>query len=217
MCFSAEASLSSAVLLSIIGVATLREVKNEKWQLFALLPFIFAFQQLFEGISWLTFTEVLSARWLPLGKWGFVFFAFLFWPIWMPIALLRAEKEPMRRKLMATSLMGGLIFTIGMLMHFMKPGTDLIATVQGASIQYKAIPSLSVGWYYFLQFLYLYAAILPCFFSSRRGVVLFGALLLSAWLFTQYAYYETSTSVWCFFSAILSGTLYFILREKENV
>lgn len=217
MCFSAEASLSSAVLLGVIGSATLREIKQPKWQLLALLPFIFGFQQFFEGISWLTFDGVLSERWLPLGKWGFIFFAYLFWPIWMPVALLRSEESPPRKKLMASCLVAGLIFTIGMVAWLLKPETDLVASVNGHSIQYLGVPPLENSYFYPLQVLYLYATILPCLLSSSTRAVIFGLLLLAGWMITQYFYFETATSVWCFFSAITSAALYFLLRGKKNV
>ena len=57
MCFSAGASFSAGVVLSVIGVATIRIVKHPSQLLFACIPIIFAVQQISEGVLWKTLPD----------------------------------------------------------------------------------------------------------------------------------------------------------------
>lgn len=50
MCFSASVSFSAGAVLSVIGVATLRQVKRPAEILFAATPILFALQQIAEGL-----------------------------------------------------------------------------------------------------------------------------------------------------------------------
>ena len=54
MCFSATASFTAGVPLLLIGVITISRVRNRKDLLYALIPMLFAIQQLIEGALWLT-------------------------------------------------------------------------------------------------------------------------------------------------------------------
>lgn len=216
MCFSAEASLSSSLLLTVVGVASASELKNTKWKLLSYLPLIFAMQQLFEGISWLSLNGSLSEKWLPVGKWGFLIFAFVFWPLWMPVALLKSEEKPLRRIAMIGCLIAGILFAMGMLGWILKPGTEMLAQVNQASIQYGPIPPLNPTWDVTARILYITATCLPCLLSSSGRAFLFGLFLLFTWLIAQYFYYETASSAWCFFSAIASGTLYLLFKGMKD-
>jgi hypothetical protein len=49
MCFSAGASFAGAVVISAVGVATVRKAKKPTQRLFAGIPLLFGFQQFAEG------------------------------------------------------------------------------------------------------------------------------------------------------------------------
>jgi len=55
MCFSAGASFVGGVIISGIGVATIREVHKPSQLVFACIPLFFGVQQIVEGCLWLTF------------------------------------------------------------------------------------------------------------------------------------------------------------------
>jgi hypothetical protein len=48
MCFSAEASFAGGAMLSVIGIASSRNISRTKQRLFAAIPLIFALQQFAE-------------------------------------------------------------------------------------------------------------------------------------------------------------------------
>jgi hypothetical protein len=54
MCFSASASFGASLVLSVIGVATIKNTRHREQLPFASIPFVFAVQQFSEGVLWLT-------------------------------------------------------------------------------------------------------------------------------------------------------------------
>jgi len=63
---------------------------------------------------------------------------------------------------------------------------------------------------------YLIVTISPLFVSSIKrmhllGIILFLSFLVTAVFFTQYL-----TSVWCFFAALISGVIFWILRDSKR-
>ena len=54
MCFSPEASFAGGIIISAIGVATVRKVHNPTQIVFASIPLFFGIQQIAEGFVWIT-------------------------------------------------------------------------------------------------------------------------------------------------------------------
>jgi hypothetical protein len=63
----------------------------------------------------------------------------------------------------------------------------------------------------------IYALIIlgPLMLSASGRLRWFGAGILAAFLISHLAYGHAFASVWCFFSALLSASLYWILRDPE--
>ncbi|MFY7803698.1 MAG: hypothetical protein ACOVQ7_09740, partial [Limnoraphis robusta] len=59
---------------------------------------------------------------------------------------------------------------------------------------------------------YLFIIVIPFFLSSQNWLRCFGLIILISFLLAQAFYFITFVSVWCFFAAILSGSLYFRFR-----
>jgi len=64
--------------------------------------------------------------------------------------------------------------------------------------------------------IYLIVTITPLFISSIKrthimGVLMFLSCLVTAIFFTQYL-----TSVWCFFAALISGVIFWILKDSKS-
>ena len=93
MCFSATASFVTAGTTAIIGVVALTRANGPRELPLAATPILFALQQGIEGLLWLD---------LPVAPDGplstgltllYLFFAEVFWPIFVPIAVLLVEPE----------------------------------------------------------------------------------------------------------------------------
>ncbi len=57
MCFSATASFTAGTALLIVGTLTERRARGRTEMPFALIPVLFAVQQLIKGALWLTFPD----------------------------------------------------------------------------------------------------------------------------------------------------------------
>lgn len=208
MCFSAEASFAAAAVLGGIGIASLKNGETKSMWTLAIIPIIFAFQQFFEGVLWLSLKHQISLGFLTvISPYIFIFSALIFWPLWIPFSLLWIEKKGWRRTIQSGCFFCGALIVI----YFVSALTSAISTIRiyEHHIQYQAdILNLTP--------LYAIVILLPWFVSSLKSTKLFGFLLLISFLSSKYFYEHTYISVWCFFAGILSIILYYILKENST-
>lgn len=209
MCFSTQASLTAAVLLGVIGCATLKINNNKSTFFLAALPLLFSLQQLSEGLIWLNLEKnVFSATTGQMAQYLFLFFAFIIWPIWIPFALLQAEKISLRRTLLYANLGCGVILSS---MNFIYALNQPISVkIINHSLQYLGtIPNQTI--YYPLIVLF------PFFISSLKNVWIYGFLVAIGYIIADYSYQETFVSVWCFFAALVSLSIYKLIKDNQTV
>lgn len=219
MCFSAEASFGAAAVLAVIGVATILKVRTLKCLPLALIPLIFAFQQLLEGILW-THQQTPTSFLYQFGLYGYLSIAILFWPIWLPGSLYALEKKQKVKKWLLFFLSLGILFSI--LQVFSTE--EVKSEVEGHHISYLArfVTFSFIGESHFKTLLLVtYTALvsIPCFLSTVKGAWVMGIFLLMGWSVTYLFYKVAFLSVWCFFGALASVVVYFIVKEyaKESV
>lgn len=217
MCFSAEASFTSAVLLTVVGYATVTESSRKDLKALAIVPLLFALQQFGEGVLWLTIANGGNPAWLQeIFKWVFLFFAIVFWPVWMPVATIVAEKSPKRRRLMGIALLAGTLFVASQFIAIFMPGSSVEVNVVGSSIQYTPSFQYPDSVYIVLQWFYVFAAVSPFFFSSLRLMWVY-AIANAATFTVAYLYYtQTFSSVWCFYAAVVSALLFLVIRRNRE-
>lgn len=212
MCFSAEASLTASILLSGIGVATLKQARARSQTLFALIPLLFAIQQFCEGILWFALDHGLHPVWWSrFAEYTFLFFAFLTWPIIFPLALWKMEESPSRRLWLLFCLGVGILFVAGNLIAIQ--GHILSVIVINHSLQYGAYKTSSMALDYGIKSVYLLATVVPCFISSYPKIWFFGLCTACAFVLAEFFYKATFSSVWCFFAAIVSSMIFALLRN----
>jgi len=195
MCFSAPVSFVAGAALTGIGVVTLKQVKQRTEIPYALIPLIFAVQQIIEGFVWLSF----GSSWMnAVGTYAFAFFAFAFWPMWLPFSLMLLEKNEIRRKILVFFFGIGLV--VGLSQLYLIATEHVTSHIAFNSIVYT-VPD---AFWPLMWILYLMATCMSCAFSSHRWVKVFGLALFVS-LLAAYRFYTVSCfSVWCFFAAILS-------------
>ncbi len=204
MCFSAQASFAASGVLTIIGGLSLKKVKRPNMYPFAVVPLLFAVQQAFEGVVWVTALDPAYATINRLAMYGFLFFAFFFWPVWIPYALINIETNTKRRNILYGLL--GIGFGISSALVWAVIQHGVAAEIVCSHIKYAVeIPNTFHEWGVWV---YTLATIAPFFVSSKRLAWIFGLLLLASMLITAHAYTAYFTSVWCFFAALLSMALY---------
>lgn len=206
MCFSAEASFTAAAALSVTGAASLYLVrKHPSLFLIALIPLLFGVQQASEGLVWLQLEHVSE-----IGKYLFLIFAYLIWPVWIPLALWTAEKIDWRKNLIGLCLIFGIcwslyhIYTLG----FMTPSVEIVKNSIHYSTSYHSPRVKQV-----LTLAYMTILIAPCFLSSIPNIWFFGLFAIFSAGVTNHFYHNSFASVWCFFAALASLLLYFILKR----
>ena len=198
MCFSATASLGTAVVVGAIGVIAIARTGNVRELPLASIPLFFAVQQAAEGGLWLTLPvapESAISSWLTHT---YLIFALIFWPVFAPFAALLIEPDQIRRRLIGACL----AFGVAVAAYFLWLVTSLphSAGIVGDSIKYETgseAPFIAGG-------LYVIATTFGLLFSSHRAVVLLALIVLAGYVTTLYFYASALISVWCFFAAAAS-------------
>lgn len=206
MCFSTEASFTAAAVLGVFGIFTLKKCKTKSLYLLASIPLLFAIQQLTEGFLWLGFNNFFESTVVFKTITNvFLIFAFLIWPIWVPLSLYLPEKVQWRRILIGLNLIGGIILAGFNLFYSLQQEIDV--HLINHSIQYLGnTPSQT--------YIYPIIVLLPYFLSSLKNAWIFGALTAAAYVAAEYFYTETFVSVWCFFAAVASISIYKIIKDN---
>ena len=212
MCFSATASFGAGIVLSIIGVATLKKVQHRSHVLFASIPLIFAVQQIAEGFLWVNLPYAAHGKTIVFFTYVFVFFAQVVWPIWIPVAILLLEKEGTRKKLQKILVAAGLL--VGCYLGYCLFNYPVEASIVGYHIKYKVdfpVVPRNVG-----IILYAMATILPPFFSHIKRMWILGVAISISYIISEIFYEQYLLSVWCFFASIISISIYVIMVEINN-
>ena len=96
MCFSATASFGASIVLTGIGVASLKQVKEPAQYPFASIPLIFGVQQFFEGVVWIASTNSQWSGYQYPAAYGFLVIAQMVWPLLFPLAFQGIVKDVLR-------------------------------------------------------------------------------------------------------------------------
>jgi hypothetical protein len=213
MCFSASASFGAGAVLSVIGVSSLRKVKSSHEAFFAGIPLLFAIQQITEGFLWLSLSNPVyaPARW-P-ATYIFLFFAQIVWPFWVPYSILKLENEKKRKKVL--KVLAALGALVSLYLGYCLISFNVEAKVFGQHISYEQDYPESLSRYG--GALYIIATILPPFFSGFKKMWSLGTAILISYIITTIFYTDYIVSVWCFFAAVISVTVFVIMTEVKKL
>jgi hypothetical protein len=207
MCFSTEASFIAAILLATTGGLTLITTTSRSQFLLAAIPLLFALQQFSEGFVWLHFSHHGSNSLFINAQRAFLTFAFFIWPIWIPLSLAIIEHAAWRRLLLFILLYCG--FGLSLLNLSYAVQEEISVQVVNHSLQYMIhVPKQAL--------IYPLIVILPCFLSSLKNMWIFGILVMVGYIVAESFYRQNFVSVWCFFAAIISLSIYKILKDNQR-
>lgn len=214
MCFSATASFTASAVIGTIGVASLRSCKSENERPFASIPLFFGVQQFCEGLIWLSFNNPDFASVQYPATLSFLAFAWIVWPALVPYASYRLEQNPNRKKWLQRLMFIGLISSAYSI-YRMYQGHPM-PYIADFHIDYRFSrhnePSLMDTPQ---QLAYLISTVIPLFVSSRNGVFWLAVSNFISLLIAYYFFRHALPSTWCFFAAVLSGIIYWILNTRE--
>lgn len=209
MCFSATASFIAGAGLIAIGTCTVRQTKRHAELPYAAIPVLFGIQQLVEGALWLTFPDKAPHLNIVLTH-VYSLFSHIFWPIFVPIAVLLLEPVAWRRNVLRLLALAGALAGIYLSYFFVMDPT--ISRIVGGHITYLS-PHFFLGP---VLTLYILGTCVSSLFSSHAEVRWFG-VATAASLAAAYAFYANwFISVWCFFAAAISVIILLYFRRRGS-
>jgi hypothetical protein len=212
MCFSAGASFAAGVVLSAVGVATQRKVRKPSQRLFAAIPLLFGFQQFTEGVLWVTLRSS-GYDWLQnAATYIFLIMALVIWPVMIPLSMWFMEEVKKRKKILVSLIvMGGIV---SLFYAFCLISYNVTPQIKSFHIQYiHEFPQTLVDIAYAF---YVASIVVPLFVSSVRWMWLLGILIAVSYLVTGIFFAQYLASVWCFFAALSSVVIYWILSKSQT-
>jgi hypothetical protein len=212
VCFSAPASFGVAAGIGLAGAAALSRVSGWREIPLATVPLVFAAQQAIEGALWLALRNDNPSAWaVPLAN-GFMLLALVIWPLWSTVAAMLVERDRVRRAAMTV------ILIVAILLAF-RGVSGMSTQLYEACVVHSSI-SYSNGLPYLpRQFAgYVLCVCFPYLLSSHRTLRMFGVIVLAGLIIAASLYTYAYVSVWCFFAAAGSLTIYlhFARSHKEQ-
>lgn len=212
MCFSAEASFAGGIIISAIGIATVTKVHKSSQIVFASIPLFFGIQQIVEGSLWLTIPLPEYASLEKTLTYIFLFMADFLWPTMIPLAVLLMEDKLKRKKILLVLL--GMGITLSLYYLFCLFTFEVDPQIKGYHIHYSTTFPKFLSMPAFI--IYLIVTIAPLFISSIKGTHLLGILMFLSCVVTAIFFTQYLTSVWCFFAAVISGVIFWILKDSKS-
>ncbi len=212
MCFSAGASFAGGAVLSVIGVASVRSALDKSQKLFASIPLLFAFQQFSEGVVWLTLRSGGNHNIQMTAAYVFLVMALVVWPSIMPLAARRLEQDKNRKRIITWMMAAGLV--LSGYYTFCLIACNITPVINEFHIKYINNFPQPLSDSAFV--IYAIATLGPLFASGVKKMYLFGILVTLSCIVTGIFYREYLTSVWCFFAALISVVIYWILKESQE-
>lgn len=209
MCFSASASFTAGVVISTIGVVTIKKTQSNSQLIFASIPLIFAFQQISEGFLWLALVDPKYAFLEKFSSHSFIFFAQVVWPIFVPLGVFLLNKEDKIQKLF---LGVGILISIYLAFSLYTYGID--AKIEEHHILYTQANPLQI--WKVGSILYFIATLLPLLFSRIKGMKLLGITIFISYILAFIFYHRYVLSVWCFFSSLISIIILMIILNLKK-
>ena len=212
MCFSAEASFTGGVIISAIGVVVITKVHKPSQLLFGCIPIFFGIQQFTEGMLWISIPNPDYNNIRIFSTYLFLFMADVLWPVLIPISILLMEENKRKKKIIRYLFFIGLI--VSLYYSYCLVFLNVTPQIMGYHIKYNSDFSKLIAIPAFI--LYLLATIPPLFISSIKRMHVFGMFMLLSCVVTAIFFTQYLTSVWCFFAALISGVIYWILNDSRK-
>lgn len=214
MCFSAEASFSASVVLGVVGVIAVRKVKDSSQLAFACIPFLFSFQQLCEGVLWIALSNKEYAFLEPVTTYLFLIFAQIVWPTWVPLSILMLEKEAKRKKALFIILGIGALLSLYLTYCFIF--YDLHAEISNHHIKYNLKFPHTDDLLWLTAIFYFIPTVVSTIISSVKRMQILGMIILLSCLITRLFTLQYFISIWCFFAAVISVMVLFIMIRLQK-
>ena len=134
------------------------------------------------------------------------------WPLMIPVSIMLMEKNNRRKRILR--ILSGLGLSLSIYYSYCLLTFSVNPEISGHHILYKngfphsiSNPAFAV---------YLIVTITPLFISGIKRTWLLGILMTLSCLITAIFFRQYLTSVWCFFAALISGVIFWILSDSHK-
>jgi len=215
MCFSATASFSASIVIGTLGVVTFKKSKNSNLKFLGAIPFLFAVQQFTEGFVWLSFNQSDFHFIQAAATKVFLFFAWVLWPILMPYSIYKLEMPGVKKKINFYLFLLGC--ASGLHSMYMLFADHVMPFVNDFHIDYLVSPSPFESKIQLAQQIsYVIVTVVPLYVSSLKGAKVLATANFIALILAFIFFKHSLPSTWCFFAAILSGIIYWIVTLETK-
>lgn len=210
MCFAAPMDLGAGLVVTGIGVASLRAARSSpRSRALASLPLLFGVHQLVETFVWWD----LQGRVCPAAgltaEWIYLVIALLVVPIAVPYALLR--EGSVRPPWLAWLLVGCGAVAAATCAWGLRDG-EVPVRIDGHHIAYTVSPLLGDASFV----IYVVATCGPGLLARSSWLRLFSVLNLAAVAVVVWAARNGTVSLWCFWAALISVVILVHLRSRRR-
>jgi len=198
MCFSPEADFTAGVVVSGVGVETLRRVRAPRELIVGALPLLFGIHQLVEGFVWLGLRGQVSSGLGDAAKEAYIVYAHAVLPIIVPFGFMLLEPDPRRSRWMWPLVCLGLV--LGVYLLWQVTAYPVGAQEEARCIDYTTHTPNDV----LIGAVYVLVTCGPALLSSRRYLRWFGLVCLIGVIATALVRVDELTSLWCLYVALVS-------------
>lgn len=219
MCFSATASVTAAAALIPIGIYCAKIARNEMpgWLMLAVYPLAFGLQQAIEGSVWYGINSNNQLL-VDTASHVYVFFSHFFWLFWVPFSVYYMEKAGTRKRFLGMLTILGALYGLSLFLPLVLNKGWLVVEVAQNSLLYKTTMIYDgIIDRQIVRSIYALQVFLALILSTSSKVRVFGMLILMSVIGTFILFKYAFVSVWCFFAAILSAYILFMLRSERRL
>lgn len=208
MCYSAKASFTSAATLTVVGLLTLRKKPSKEMFMIAIIPLLFAFQQVAEGFVWVFENgNVDHEIYSKIAQYNFLIFAWIIWPVYVPLAVMAGEKIKWKWWLCAICFLGN--YAIAILDIYWFFTHEVTVDIVNNHLKYDTTEL-------YKRIEYISFATIPTFITSIPRLWVFGLALIVSFVGAEVYYSATFSSIWCFWAALMSVIIYWVVPDRRN-
>jgi len=169
-------------------------------------------QQASEGIIWLTLKSGENGPLQFAALIIYLVMALIAWPLIIPVSVRMMEPDGKKKKLLIAFLVAGSI--VALYYIYCMFTFDITPRIEDHHIKYGGKLPKSIMLTAF--FIYLTATIVPLFISSVKRMKIMAVLIFLSLVVSGIFYKEYLTSVWCFFAALISVVIFWILKVENR-
>ena len=213
MCFSAGMSFGASAVILITGIITISKARTNPQRIFALIPLFFSIQQFTEGLLWLVLANPEYDNYRPLLTHLYLTFAWIIWPVFIPFSMGLLENKLSRKRLLHLFLGIGVFVSAGFIHIMMSHHAHAVINEYHIDYLFDNTPS----YHFIFTILYIVATVVSLFVSSTKRMWAFGVINLASYLFTKIFFHGHVVSIWCFFGALSSFIVLWIILDLNKL